>query len=100
MECLLPYELIKSKLHGKDFSLTEVRAGIGKQKYKIATASDMFMLYLWHKPYEGTLTENTAEGCEYLYREGYDCFIHNTKLLTDIGINHRRRVLWSGVCHS
>jgi hypothetical protein len=86
VECLLPYDFIKSKLHGKDFSLTEVRAGIGKQVYKINTDSDIFMLYLWHKPYDGTLTENIAEGCEYLYRDGYDCFLYNTKLLTDIGI--------------
>ena len=86
IECLLPYEFIKNKLHGKDFTLAEIRAGIGKQVYKINTASDIFMLYLWCKPYEGTLTENMTKGNEYLWRDGYDCFLNNTKLLVDIGI--------------
>jgi hypothetical protein len=86
MECLLPHELIKSKLDGKNFTLTEIRDGFGKQVYKINTASDIFMLYLWIKPYEGTLTENMQKGGEYLWRDGYDCFLHNTKLLSDIGI--------------
>jgi hypothetical protein len=86
MECKLPYEFLKSKLHEKDFTLTEVRGGIGKQVFKINSTSDIFMLYLWSKPYEGTLTENIMKGGEYLWRDGYDCFLHNTKLLLDIGI--------------
>ena len=30
MECLLPYEFLRNRLRGKDFTLTEIRAGIGK----------------------------------------------------------------------
>ena len=97
MECILPYEFLQSKLDRKGFTLTEIRAGIGKQVYKINTASDIFMLYLWSKPYEGTLTENMMKGGEYLWRDGYDCFLCNTKLLLNIGNksagNYRHRVL-------
>jgi hypothetical protein len=32
------------------------------------------------------MTENNIKGCEYLFPDGYEYFVFNTKLLTEIGV--------------
>ena len=86
MNCPLSHELIQKVLHTSDFHAEEIRGGISKQVYKITTKTDVFILYQWLRPYGGNLTENQTQGMEYLFPEGFLYFIHNTKLLQDLGV--------------
>lgn len=86
MNCPLPNKIIKKALNISDFNITEIRGGISKKVYKINTNADNFILYIWLRPYEGSLIENQTVGSDYLFADGFKYFLHNTKLLTDIGI--------------
>lgn len=82
----LPKKIIANTLGTFNFSINEIRDGISKRVYKIDTQNKSFILYLWLKPFEGNLTENKIKGIEYLWPDGFNYFLNNTKLLTDIGI--------------
>lgn len=87
MRCSLPDQIIAKMIKTVDFSITEIRGGISKQVYKISTKSDIYILYIWLRPNENELTENQTVGSEYLFADGFDYFINNTKYLSDIGVN-------------
>lgn len=86
MKCPLPKETIKQLLRISDFSIIEIRGGISKQVYKISTQTESYMLYIWLRPYDGTLTENQIDDVEYLFPDGFQYFIYNTELLSNIGV--------------
>lgn len=86
MKCPLPKESIKQLLRISDFSIVEIRGGISKQVYKISTQTESYMLYIWLRPYDGALTENQINGVEYLFPDGFQCFLYNTELLCNIGV--------------
>jgi hypothetical protein len=44
------------------------------------------MLYIWKRPFNAGMTENTTEGCEYLFPDGYEYYIYNTQLLNETGV--------------
>jgi len=79
-------ETIQNALNTSDFHIDEIRGGFSKQVYRITTQADSFMLYIWRRPCDNQLTENQTKGIEYLFPEGFTHFMHNTKLLTDLGI--------------
>jgi len=86
MICQMPEEAIKSALDVSDFNIVEIRGGMSKQVYKIKTPADNFILYIWRRPFDNKLTENQTKGIEYLFPDGFSYFMHNTKLLADLGI--------------
>jgi len=86
MNCPLPNEIIEKALNASGFNIDEIRGGISKQVYKITTQTESFILYVWLRPYDGTLTENQTKGMEYLFPDGFKYFLHNIKLLSDIGV--------------
>jgi len=51
-----------------------------------ATNPKCYMLYVWLRPYGGTLSENPIDGVEYLFPDGFQYFIYNTELLSSIGL--------------
>jgi len=84
-------EIIENSINISDFNIEELRGGFAKQVYKITTRADNiktdnFILYIWRPPFENKLTENQTQGAEYLFPDGFKYFMHNTKLLTGIGI--------------
>ncbi len=79
-------ERIINELGISDCNIDEIRGGISKQVYKISTQGNRYILYIWRHPYDNKLTENKTKGIEYLFPDGFTYFMHNTKLLTDIGI--------------
>lgn len=79
-------EIIKNALNISDFNVSETQSGFSKQVYKITSKAGNFILYVWSRPYDNKLTENLTRRAEYLFPDGFTYFVHNTKLLTDIGI--------------
>jgi hypothetical protein len=84
--CILPNEVISSVLNINNFTIDEIVNGISKRVYKIRTAHNYFILYIWLRPFNGELTENNTVGADYLWADGFEYFKENTKLLTDIGV--------------
>jgi hypothetical protein len=79
-------ETIQDMLQVSEFDIEEIREGFSKQVYRIKTKKDRYILYIWRRPLENKLTENQTKGAKYLFPDGFKYFIHNTKLLTDMGI--------------
>ncbi|HEY8422819.1 MAG TPA: aminoglycoside phosphotransferase family protein [Thermoclostridium sp.] len=86
MICQLLKETIQNTVKTSDFKLAEIHGGFSKQVYKITTDNDSFILYIWRRPFENNLTENQTDGVEYLFPDGFAYFIHNTELLTGLGV--------------
>jgi len=79
-------------LGNSDYKIDEIRDGFSKQVYKITTDQECFILYIWRRPFGNSLTDNQTEGVEYLFPDGFTYFIHNTRLLSDLGIRVPRIV--------
>ncbi|NLO82293.1 MAG: hypothetical protein GX094_04430 [Clostridiales bacterium] len=79
-------ETIKNVLNTSCFKIDEIRSGFSKRVYKIITQTDSFILYIWCRPYDNKLTENKTKGIDYLFPDGFAYFVHNTQLLTDMGV--------------
>lgn len=78
--------IIEKALNVSGFNMDEIGGGMSKQVYKITTQADSFILYIWRRPYDNRLTENQTRGIEYLFPDGFKYFVHNSKLLSDLGI--------------
>lgn len=77
---------IQNALDTSYFYFDEIHGGFSKQVYKITTQDNSFILYIWRRPFDNQLTENQTRGIEYLFPDGFSYYIHNTKMLTDMGI--------------
>lgn len=87
MFCKLPKEIVEKTIKTHDFEINEIRGGISKQVYNIIANNKSCMLYIWLRPNDNELTENQTEGSDYLFADGFDFFIHNTRYLSEIGVN-------------
>jgi hypothetical protein len=86
MKCPLSDPIISNIIHTASFTLHEIRNGISKRVYRVTTADSSYILYVWLRPFDGALTENKTPGTEFLFPDGFQYFLYNTQLLTDLGV--------------